>query len=354
MTSFIFGVIFAGITLLAIGLQRTYYHYPVRELKRQARAGDPLAMMLYRPVSYGMSLAVLLWLIVIGSASISFVLLSNALEPWFAVVVIAILLWLGFLWLPSAGLTSVSLRIAKIFTPLIDWLLNWLHPILRRIGDFFSKFRHVSFRTGLYEPDDLVALLERQREVPENRINAQQIDLLVHALTFTNIQVRDVLVPLRVVRLVNIDDAIGPKIMDELYQSGFSRFPVYENEQTNIVGTLFMRDLVRKQSRSTVRDVMRDDVLYIHEDYTLQQALQAFLKTKHHLFVVVNSFEEFVGILTIEDVLEQVIGKQIVDEFDAFDDIRAVAESAAAKEHAKHKKSKQEPAEELSIEKVVE
>lgn len=345
MASFIFGIFFAGLTLLAIGLLRTYNHYPVKELKRQARAGDPLATMLYRPVSYGLSLKVLLWSIVIGAAAISFVLLASSLEPWFAVLLIAVLLWVGFLWLPSAGLTSLSFQIAQWFTPIIDWLLNWLHPVLRRIADFIGKHRHVNFKTGLYEPEDLVALLERQRELPENRINKQQIDLLIHALTFTNKQVRDVLIPLRIVRLVNANESIGPALMDELYKSGFSRFPVFDGEQTNVIGTLFMRDLVRKQSRATVRDVMRDDVLYIHEEYTLQQALQAFLKTKHHLFVVVNSFEEFVGILTIEDVLEQVIGKQIIDEFDAFDDVRAVAASAAAKEHAKRQKAAQEPTE---------
>jgi CBS domain containing-hemolysin-like protein len=342
MVSFIFGLLFAGLTLLAIGLKRTYDHYPVKELKRQARAGDPLALMLYRPVSYGMSLSVLLWLIVLGSASLSFVLLASTLEPWFAVVVIAFLLWLGFLWLPSAELTNLSLRIALIVTPAVDWLLNWLHPILRRIAALFGRMRHISVKTGLYEPEDLVALLEKQREFPENRISSHQIDLLIHALTYTDKQVRDILVPLRIVRMVNADEAIGPKLMDELYQSGFSRFPVYEQEQTTVVGTLVLRDLVRKQSRATVRDVMRDDVLYIHEDFTLQQALQAFIKTKHHLFIVVNSFEEFVGILTIEDVLEQIIGKQIVDEFDAYEDVRAVAASLATKEHNDRQKTAQE------------
>jgi CBS domain containing-hemolysin-like protein len=78
----------------------------------------------------------------------------------------------------------------------------------------------------------------------------------------------------------------------------------------------------------------------VHEDFTLYQALQAFLKTKHHLFLVVNSFEELVGILTIEDVLEQMIGKPIVDEFDRYDDLRAVAAAAAKKDHVNHNEPK--------------
>jgi CBS domain containing-hemolysin-like protein len=52
--------------------------------------------------------------------------------------------------------------------------------------------------------------------------------------------------------------------------------------------------------------------------------------------IVVNSFEEYIGIVTIEDVLEQIVGKQIVDEFDQYDDLRAVAAKAAAKDHKKH------------------
>jgi CBS domain containing-hemolysin-like protein len=87
----------------------------------------------------------------------------------------------------------------------------------------------------------------------------------------------------------------------------------------------------------------------VHEDFTLYQALQAFLKTKHHLFLVVNSFEELVGILTIEDVLEQMIGKPIVDEFDRYDDLRAVAAAAAHKDHTEHKKDKAEPEAEPEI-----
>jgi CBS domain containing-hemolysin-like protein len=342
MTLF-FGVLFAGITLLAIGLQRTYYHYPVKELRRRARSDDQLAQILYKPVSYGVSLQVLLWIIVIGSAALSFVLLSRAFEPWFAVIIVGFLLWLGFLWLPSSRLTSVSIHIVTWATPVVTWVLNYLHPILEWVGNFFRKHRHISIRTNLYEKEDLVELLEKQRELPDNRIHKADIDLLQNALQFGDKQVCDVYVPLRTVTLVNAAEAIGPKLMDDLYKSGYSRFPVYEGEQSNVIATLYMKDLVKRKSGGYVRDVMREEVFYVHEDFTLQQALQAFLRTKHHLFVVVNSFEEFVGIITIEDILEEVIGRQIVDEFDKYEDMRAVAAAAAKVDHEANKKSGAEP-----------
>jgi len=333
MASFLFGLLFAGITLLAIGLQRTYYHYPVKELKRRARAGDQIAELLYRPVSYGVSLKVLLWGIVTVSAALAFVIMSRSVEPWFAFLLVGIFVWVGFLWLPSTSLTSFSLLLARWLSPLITRLVSLLYPVLRRIGDFFLRFRHVHVQTGLYEKEDLLNLLDRQRNHPDNRIPVEDIDLVSHALEYGDRFVADAMVPLRAVKLISESEPIGPKLMDELYQSGHSRFPVYKDANTNIVGTLYLRDMVKKQVKGHVRDVMHEDVYYVHEDFYLAQVLQAFLKTKHHLFIVVNSFEEFVGIITIEDVLEQVIGKQIVDEFDKYDDMRAVAAAKARKEH---------------------
>jgi CBS domain containing-hemolysin-like protein len=70
---------------------------------------------------------------------------------------------------------------------------------------------------------------------------------------------------------------------------------------------------------------MKPRVLYIREDQTLQHALAAFLRTHHHLFIVVNEFRETVGLVTLEDVIEALLGRKIIDEFDAHDDLRAVA-----------------------------
>lgn len=347
MTSLLFGCFFAAVTLLAIGLQRTYYHYPLKELKRRARIGDPLAELLYRPVSYGMSLKVLLWIIVVGSASLSFVLLANAFETWFAVILIGFLIWLGFLWIPSSQLTSVSMALARFLTPIVNSLLYRLHPILQRIGNVVQRLRRINIRTGLYEKEDLADLLEQQRNLPDNRIPSSEIDLLQHALWFGDKLVNNAYVPLRAVQTVVESEPIGPKLMDELYKSGYSRFPVMNDDQ-QIVGTLYLKDLVQKQLKGHVRDVMHRDVFYVHEDFTLHQALQAFLKTKHHLFIVVNSFEEFVGIITIEDILEQVIGKPIIDEFDKYEDMREVARQAAENDHDARDENKQYPAKDVT------
>ena len=70
---------------------------------------------------------------------------------------------------------------------------------------------------------------------------------------------------------------------------------------------------------------MDDKVYFVNEQQKLDHALTAFIRTKNHLFIVVNEFQETVGIITIEDILEQIIGQEIVDEFDRYDDMREVA-----------------------------
>jgi len=112
---------------------------------------------------------------------------------------------------------------------------------------------------------------------------------------------------------------------------------VYDGKSTNIVGILYLHDVLQKQKGGSVKDIYKKQVVYAHEEQTLYQTFQAFLKTKRHLFVVVNRFEEVIGIVTIEDVLEQIIGQPIMDEFDQYEDLRAVAARAAEKIHKEQK-----------------
>ena len=74
---------------------------------------------------------------------------------------------------------------------------------------------------------------------------------------------------------------------------------------------------------------MEKRVFYINQEQTLDRALAAFIKTRHHLFVVVNGYRETAGILTLEDTIEALLGREIVDEFDVHDDLRVVAARSA-------------------------
>jgi CBS domain containing-hemolysin-like protein len=159
-------------------------------------------------------------------------------------------------------------------------------------------------------------------------------------MTFGDKLVGSIMTPRRQIKFVKADETVGPMLMDELHKTGHSRFPITkDNPKTpspQVVGTLYLKDIVGYQGGGKVKDQARKDVYYINEDSNLRQALSAFLKTHHHLLIVVNSFEEIVGVLSIEDVFEQIIGQPINDEFDNYDSLRAVAAKEAKQENKNH------------------
>lgn len=330
---FVLILLLGSLTLIAISLQRTYSNVPQRELKRRARAGDALASGLYRAAAYGHSLRAFLWLMVIVLSALFFVFLSRSTEIWFGLLCSALVIWVGFLWLPAQDATKAGLWLATRLAPALAWLLQYLHPVIDRINSLIRKYRPIHFHTGLYDKDDLIDLFEQQIVQADNRIDASTLEIASHVLNFGDKCVEDILTPRRVVKAVSVEETVGPILMTELHASGFSRFPVYDGKKDNIVGVLYLRDLVSAKTGGQIRKLMHNQVCYVHEDQHLTEALQAILKTHQHLFIVVNSFEEYVGVVTIEDIFEEIIGKQIMDEFDQYEDMRAVAGIHAKKAH---------------------
>lgn len=332
MSNIILVVALAVVAFTGLVLRKAYTAITARELKRRAQKGDRRAQKLYRAVAYGTSLTVFLWLIIGAAATGLFFVVARDFSWPVAFVGIGIFLALG-LAQSRTRLSKAGRRVALWLTPVIAWLLNYLHPIFRTIGNFFHNYASLSDHTQIYQKEDLVDLLQQQEKQVDNRIEKTELDMAAHALTFGDKLVRDVMTPFSQVKTVNVTDGLGPVLMDELHDSGHSRFPVYDGKKTNIVGILYLRELVGRSHGGVVKDIAHKQVTYVHEDQNLFQTMQAFLKTRHHLAVVVNEFEELVGVITIEDVLEQIIGRQIVDEFDQYEDLRAVATRMAAKVH---------------------
>lgn len=329
-------VLLALLTLVTVSLQRTYARVPLKELKRRARHEDQLAAAILKAVGYGHSLRAVLWFL-IGLASAGFfVAVSLSAPAWFALTASVLLVWVGFVLLPAARVTYISEHAAAWCAPALAKIVGFLHPALDYIVRMIRRYRPLHVHTGLYDRRDLIDLLEQQQVQPDNRVEKAELEIALHALKFGDDTVAQHMTPRRMVKAAKADEPLGPIIMDELYGSGHSRFPVYDGKPDNIIGTLYLRDLVREKHSGTVRTLMKPDVSYIHEDQSLQDALQAILKTHRQLFIAVNSFEEYVGIITIEDVLEAVIGSPIIDEFDQYNDLRAVAARAAKTEHKEH------------------
>ncbi len=336
MLIFLCGVLLTALMLFSISLLRVYRHVPAKELKRRARRGDELARLFHQAVAYGVSLDILLWFFIGTTAAALFVLLSVSLAWPIALVLCLLLIWIGFAWLPNAQISKYTVIATKAVTPAIHWLLELLQPVFKRISRVVVwQLKHTTIHTGMYEKEDLIDLIENQKVQADSRITKEELQIAKHSLQFGDKSVAEVMTPKRMIKSVSTIDLVGPVLMGELHKSGHSRFPVHQDNADNIVGTLYLRDVVNAKHGGFVKDIMRKDVFFVHEKQSLARVLDAFIKTKHHLFLVVNNFEEIVGLITIEDIVEQILGKQIIDEFDQYDDLRAVAHMQAEKDREK-------------------
>lgn len=330
--------------LLALGLikcillYKLYNSVPTLELKRQAQAGNKRAAALYKVANYEAGLDLFLWLVGTALAAVLFIW-SSRTDWWLAAIMVAITAWL-VIWAPAARWQGWAGAVSSFSAKYFAALLSFLNPALSRLAAVYPPAGRVQLHTGLYEKKDLLDLLSKQNKQLDNRIDASDLRIAGGAMSFGEKLVRDVMTPRRQIKLVSANETVGPMLMDELHKTGHSRFPVTKDStkaaSPDIIGTLYLKDIIGYEGGGKVRDLARKDVYYVNEDSNLRQALSAFLKTHHHLLVVVNSFEEIAGVLSIEDVMEQIIGQPITDEFDNYEDLRMVAKEEARKDIEKH------------------
>lgn len=320
--------LFSGLTIGILSLN----HY---ELKRKAQLGNKDARAVYPIRAYGHQLMVSLLIgNIVANATIVAILMSR-MHGFYAVILTTIAVVLFGEILPMIYIRKHSLTVAARLSGVLKYLLLGFTPIAKPLGTMLDK-QFGDEGSSVYSKEELYKILEKHTSSEFSDIEADEVEIVRHALEFGDKQVREVMTPRRVVTAVEVDDVIGPILIDELHKTGHSRFPVFgEKKRQSFVGTLYLHDLVNGKRSGKVRDVMRKNVYYVHEQQSLDHALRAFLRTNHHLFIVVNSFEEFVGVVSFEDIIEQIIGKQVVDEFDQHEDMRAVAKSLADKDRKK-------------------
>lgn len=339
MNDYILALIFLLLAIGGIVVRKTYYYIPLHELKRRAERDEPLARRLYPAAAYGSSLRVLLWLYIGLMSAASIILLARSLPIWASLLIVGPLLWIAFSWLPATPVTKTGARLTLMVTPIIVWLLNYLHPLLGRSSDVIQKHTVPTPHTGLFERSDLVDLIEQQQRQTDSRLSDHELEIARRALNFGEYKVSDVLIPRKAVKTVLAGDTIGPVLIDELHKSKQGYALVRDTPKGDFVGTLAFK-LLGLHSSGQVKNTMTKDIFYVHENDPLAQALHAFFTTHQPLFVVVNSSEEYVGIITVEGILRQLLGDVPGDGNDDHHDIVAIARRHPKPEKAEKPKPK--------------
>ncbi len=163
---------------------------------------------------------------------------------------------------------------------------------------------------------ELFATLEEAEDV--GVINAQSLAMLEGVLKLSNMTAGDVMVAAPRMDLLDID-ADFDELLGLVIDTAHSRFPVFEGERDNIIGILLAKDLLKRQRSPEInlRALLRPAV-FVPESKGLNELLTDFRGKRNHLALVVDEFGKTAGLITIEDILEEIVG-EIEDEFDTED-----------------------------------
>ena len=207
---------------------------------------------------------------------------------------------------------ELALRVSR---PIL-FFSKLLYPVLWVTDRIEQQF---AFRPGVTEPVVTEEEIKEWIDVGEEEgtIEEEERDMLYSVLRFGDTTAREVMTP-RVDVVMIEDTATLESALAIFNETGFSRIPVYHERIDNIVGLLNVKDVFsavfRQQTSATIRDLMYEPY-FIPESKKIDELLKELQVKKQHMAVVLDEYGSFAGIVTVEDMLEELVG-EILDEFD--------------------------------------
>ena len=168
----------------------------------------------------------------------------------------------------------------------------------------------------LREPEDREQLIELLHHAFERKLlDAEALSMIEGVLQVSETQVRDVMIPRSQMDMIDVGDSPA-NFIPFVIETAHSRFPVFEDNRDNVIGILLAKDLLRfyAEEEFNVRDMLRPAV-FVPEAKRLNVLLKEFRANRNHIAIVVDEYGGVSGLVTIEDVIEQIVG-DIEDEYD--------------------------------------
>ena len=311
--------LFSGLTLGLMGLS-------LHDLKRKADVGDRNAARVLTVRRRG---NLLLTTLLIGNVAVNAVLslflgsLTGGVVAGLAAT--GLIVVFGEI-LPQAIFSRYALALGARLVPLVRVLIIALYPVSAPIAWVLDRVLGEELPT-IYSKRELMKLIEDHEDARESDLDADEERILKGALTFSDKRVADVMTPRAVVAQYAADQVVDTDFILHVKRSGFSRFPVWEGAPGRVIGMLHAVDLVGIAGDGTrrVRDLPLHPPEFIEEMESLDNTLERFLRTQRHLFAVRGREGVMSGVISLEDILEEILRKEIVDERDRHTDLRALA-----------------------------
>lgn len=323
-------ILVAGVLLSASAeyLAAALYAMPYSVINAMADEGSSLGRRLRKALDdveethLGIALIDVLF-IVLSTLGLVPSLLSGAMASWVAIILFVVGLII-FKTIAAALGTRYGSHVLYITGTGL-----WITRILARPFIILNRLLKHVINNDTDEDEsrgEIAALVETARE--EGALDAGEYRLLTNIMRFSSIEVSDVMTPRTVVFSMHADTPISQAVRHPEMQM-FSRFPVYSGDSLDsVTGYVVTRDVLRAaladRNDLAVSKLARP-VSYIPENVSLDHALEHLLQHKQHFVMVVDEYGGVEGLLSMEDVIETILGVEIMDEADHVADLRQVA-----------------------------
>ena len=207
-------------------------------------------------------------------------------------------------------------RFAMAVTPILRFLVFIFSP-LTFVFEYMEKMFANIFKNNseTYSTDEFITMVEEANE--EGDIEDHEADLITNALEFNDLDVGEILTPRIDVIAVDLNEDSIEEIELKYRDSGYSRLPVYENNIDNIIGVLIEKDFyyhLLYEKSTNIKEILKE-VIFTSPQVKISSLLKQFQTNKTHMAVVVDEYGGTQGIITMEDILEELVG-EIYDEHD--------------------------------------
>lgn len=213
-----------------------------------------------------------------------------------------------------AKFTAYTVRVLTFLTFPFVYLSEGFSKLFKSNGDHIAVTR-----------EEMIAMAERGED--EGTIREQESDVIENLLRLKDVAAEAVLTPRSVVFALQKDETVK-NVVDNHTPIAFSRIPIYENNLDNIIGFVHRYDLVQKQADDDF-DIRMEEIMEpistILESTPVATVLDEFVKNHQQIFMVEDKFGTIVGLITLEDAIETLLGVEIVDEHDSVIDMRKLA-----------------------------
>jgi CBS domain containing-hemolysin-like protein len=253
--------------------------------------------------------------------------------------------------IPTLFISLILVIIIKTLTSAIgeryaERLTSSTYYYLKILSFVFYPFTFILVKLGTYlnppmteseQREEFDALVDTARE--EGTLDDGEYRIFKSIMNFSEIRVADIMTPRSVVFSVQSTMTVEQvALLPELQM--YSRFPVWEGDSTDgIIGYALTKDVLRAAldgRRNRTMDRLARQANFIPDNATLEKALEQFLQGRMHMFIVVDEYGGIEGLVTMEDVLETMLGTEIVDEADRIVDLRELAKSRRDKRVAEY------------------